>query len=80
MQEMFMKIYTVISIYKPVPIATFTDYHELIVYVRRRKIDTNTIYQSIANDWNDTNDIKDISGEVYTNAYNGFEHYKDQNY
>lgn len=75
-----MKNYIVMSIYEPVPLATFVDYHELIKYIRRQKCSTNKIYQAIPDSWNEIDEVRDISESVYKNAYNGFYHYKDKNY
>jgi hypothetical protein len=75
-----MKIYTIINSYEPKPLATFVDYHELIVYIRRQKFDTHKIYETIADSWNEFDEVKDISESVYANAYNGFIHFKDKNY
>ena len=75
-----MTIYTLMSQYEPVPRATFVDYHTLIMYVRKHCCDTHKIYQSLADSWNEFNDVTEISESVYANAYNGFEHYKDKNY
>ena len=75
-----MKIYTIMNRYEPKPLATFVDYHELIVYIRRQKFDTHKIYETIADSWNEFDEVKDISESVYANAYNGFIHFKDKNY
>lgn len=66
--------------YEPVPLATFGEYHELIMYIRRQKFDEHKIYRTILDSWNEYDDVKDISESVYENAYNEFEHYTDQNY
>ncbi len=75
-----MKNYIVMSMYEPVPLATFVDYHELIKYIRRSKYDRNKIYQAIADSWNEVDEVRDISESVYKNAYNEFNHYTDKNY
>jgi hypothetical protein len=75
-----MKIYTIMSNNEPVPRATFVDYHGLVMYVRKNCCDTNKIYESESDSWNEFDEIRDISESVYANAYNGFTHYKDKNY
>ena len=75
-----MKIYTVISKYEPVPMATFGDYHELIKYIRRQKFDSHKIYQSNLDSWNEFDEVTEISDSVYNNAYNDFDHFTDRNY
>jgi len=75
-----MKIYTVMSRYEPVPLATFSDYHELIKYIRRQKFNEHKIYESVANSWNEIDEVRDFSASVYADAYNGFNHFTDKNY
>ncbi len=61
-----------------VPIHVFNDYHELIIYIRKNKIDSFIIWKIETNSWND--DAKDISKIVYIDAWNGFDDYRDRNY
>lgn len=76
-----MKIYTIIGAYTHgAPLATFSDYHEMIKFIRRHSFSEAMIYETILNDWNEFNTVKCISRDVYRDAYNGFEHYTDKNY
>lgn len=58
----------------------FTDYDELIRFIRRHCISEQAIYKTRANSWNETEDAIDISQDVFADAYNDFDHYKDTNY
>ncbi len=75
-----MTIYTIMNLYEAIPDATFSNYHDLIVYVRRHGRSGNQIFLYELDNWNDFDKIKDISDAVYRDAYNGFEHYKDKNF
>lgn len=65
-----MNIYTVMSRYEPIPLTTFVDFDEMIRYIRRRKFDKHKIYETVANDWNEFTEVRDVSETVYTKAYN----------
>jgi hypothetical protein len=58
----------------------FEDYHEMIMMIRRRKIDGSKIYRCEVDSWNEFESPSDISKIVYSNAYNDFDHYRDKNY
>lgn len=58
----------------------FTDYDELIRYVRRNKLSEIEIFSTRANSWNEMENSVNIAETVFADAYNGFDHYKDTNY
>jgi GGDEF domain-containing protein len=58
----------------------FTDYDELIRYVRRNKLDDLVIFSTRANSWNEMQDSVNIIETVLADAYNDFDHFKDTNY
>ena len=58
----------------------FTDYDELIRFVRRNKLSGVYIYSTRANSWNEMEEETDITEQVWLDAYNDFDHYKDMNY
>ena len=58
----------------------FTDYDELIHYVRRNRLSGIEIFRTRANSWNEENESEDITEQVWLHAYNNFDHYKDTNY
>ena len=58
----------------------FTDYDELIRFVRRNKLSGVYIYSTRANSWNEIEKETDITEQVWLDAYNDFDHYKDTNY
>jgi hypothetical protein len=64
-------------LYEPV---TFTDYHEMIMYIRKNSLGQHPIYETIANSWNESDSSKRIDNRAYTDSYNGFVHFKDKNY
>jgi hypothetical protein len=68
-------IYTIINQYGHLVI-NYTDYHDVIVYIRKNSIDNALIYESILN----STENVDISYDVYQHAYNGFKHFNDRNY
>ena len=68
-------IYTIINQYGHLVI-NYTDYHDVIVYIRRNSIDNALIYESKLNSINNI----DISHNVYQHAYNEFKHFNDRNY
>jgi hypothetical protein len=58
----------------------FDDYDQLIVFIRRNCFtldDHRPVYSSIIND---PDEYQDISSQVYSDAWNGFNHVKDTNY
>jgi len=69
---MNLNIYIVMSIYEPVPLASFVNYYELIRFIRKQKFDSNKIYQLIADSYNEFDRVTDVSESVYEHAYNGF--------
>lgn len=58
----------------------FTDYDELIRYVRKNKLSEIEIFSTRANSWNETENSIDIAETVFADAYNGFDHWRDENY
>jgi len=75
MSETAVNIYVV-----PGHQVAFTDYDELIRYVRRNKLSGIEIYSTRANSWNEEREPEDITEKVWLDAYNNFDHYKDTNY
>ncbi len=51
------------------------EYHVLIMYVRKHTLSENKIYELTNNDFDAG--AREISKEVYENAYNNFSHYTD---
>ncbi len=61
-----------------IPMHAFDDYHELIIYIRKNKIDGFVIWCVKTNEWYDS--PVNISSRVYSDAWNEFEDYRDKNY
>lgn len=58
----------------------FTDYDELIRFVRKNKLSGVYIYSTRANSWNEMEKETDITEQVWLDAYNNFDHWRDENY
>lgn len=59
----------------------FTDYDELIRYVRRHALNEHTIYKTRSNSWNETEEAIDITQDVCVDAFHSnFDHWRDENY
>ena len=75
MKESISNIYVI-----PKHQVAFTDYDELIRYVRKNKLDNVEIFSTKANSWNEIQDSVNIVETVLEDAYNDFDHFKDTNY